>query len=194
MATKRTPVGDVRRSLIAAGHRVLRTSGVQGLTVRAVASEAGVAPMGVYNHLDGKDGLLSALVVDGFIQLRAAVAASTDPDAATRLRDAGRAYRRFALANPTLYHLMFSMFAGQNIDIGDSGAEALGELTELVRFGQAAGVIRADDPEQQTFAIWSCVHGAVSLELEAAGPDGENVDRDAIFEAVLELIERGVSA
>jgi hypothetical protein len=37
------------------------------------------------------------------------------------------------------------------------------------------------------------VHGAVSLELEAAGPDGANVDRDAIFETVLDLIERGVS-
>ncbi|MCK5752270.1 MAG: TetR/AcrR family transcriptional regulator, partial [Mycobacterium sp.] len=54
VAVRRTPAADVRDALIAAGHHVLATQGVKALTVRTVATEAGVAPMGVYNHLDGK--------------------------------------------------------------------------------------------------------------------------------------------
>ncbi|MBJ7290429.1 TetR/AcrR family transcriptional regulator [Williamsia sp.] len=187
MATKRTPGADVRAALVGAGHRVLADKGVRGLTVRAVAAEAGVAPMGVYNHLDGKDGLLAVIVADGFEQLRATTADAVDSDARRRLRDAGRRYRRFALDNPTLYRLMFS----ENCDLGgDAGLSALGALTEIVRYAQGAGVIRADDPFELTLAIWSCVHGAVSLELDAAAPIP--VDRDAIFESVLDVIEHGV--
>lgn len=188
MATRRTPGTDVRGALVSAGHRVLAAQGVRGLTVRAVAAEAGVAPMGVYNHLDGKDGLLDALVVDGFEQLRISTSSAVHADARVRLREAGRRYRGFALANPTLYRLMFS----EGCDLGgDAGLAALGALTEIVRYAQASGVVRDDDPFELTLAIWSSVHGAVSLELDAAAPIP--VDRDAVYESVLDLIDRGVA-
>ncbi|MCP2176505.1 TetR/AcrR family transcriptional regulator [Williamsia maris] len=189
MATKRTPGTDVRDALVSAGHRVLAAKGVRGLTVRAVATEAGVAPMGVYNHLDGKDGLVAVIVSDGFERLRATTAGTLDSDARQRLRESGRRYRRFALENPTLYRLMFSEECNLG---GDAGLAALGALTEIVRYAQAAGVVRDDDAFELTLAIWSCVHGAVSLELDGAAPIP--VDRDAIFESVLDLIENGVTA
>lgn len=61
-STRRTPATEVRTNLIASGRRILERDGVAGLTVRVVATDAGVAPMGVYNHFDGKEGLLDALV------------------------------------------------------------------------------------------------------------------------------------
>ena len=64
-------------------------------------------PMGVYNHFDGKEGLLNALVSDGFAEF-AGVVTAIDTDPAERLRNCGRNYRTFALANPNLYTLMFS--------------------------------------------------------------------------------------
>ncbi|GAA2062323.1 TetR/AcrR family transcriptional regulator [Williamsia deligens] len=187
MVTKRTPAAEVRDALIAAAHRVLAAQGVRGLTVRAVAAEAGVAPMGVYNHLDGKDGLMAVLVEDGFERLRQATVASADSDPVTRLRTAGRNYRAFALSNPTLYRLMFS---GQ-CDVGEAGIAALGALTELIRYGQASGIVRLDDPQELTMVVWSCVHGAVSLELDAAAPGSVAVDSEHVFESVLSMIERG---
>ena len=58
----RTSAGDVRPLLVAAGRRILERDGAAALTVRAVAKEAGVAPMGVYNHFDGNSAtLLSTL-------------------------------------------------------------------------------------------------------------------------------------
>src|ERR1700742_3632718 len=76
----RTPSADVERELLAAAEAVLVRDGPGGLTVRAVASEAGIAPMGVYNLLGGKDGLVDALLIKGFDMLRAAVAGGRGPE------------------------------------------------------------------------------------------------------------------
>ncbi len=59
----RTPSQDVERALVDAAEAVLVREGPAGVTVRAVAAEAGVAPMGVYNRFGGKDGLVSAILV-----------------------------------------------------------------------------------------------------------------------------------
>ena len=58
----RTRSADVERELLAAAETVLVREGPGGLTVRAVATEAGLSHMGVYNHLGGKDGLIEALL------------------------------------------------------------------------------------------------------------------------------------
>src|ERR1700761_5569207 len=72
----RTPSADIERELLTAAEAVLVRDGPGGLTVRAVAAEAGIAPMGVYNRLGGKDGLVDALLIKGFDRLRAAVDAA----------------------------------------------------------------------------------------------------------------------
>lgn len=186
----RTPAGDVRGLLLAAALRVLDSGGEKGLTVRAVAAEANVAPMGVYNHFDGKTGLMTALVTDGFAQLRNAVAAVVDADPHVRLQQAGVAYRAFALRSPTLYRMMFS---GQCTPDGDVAGSALGSLTEIIRYGQAAGTIRAGEPFDLTLQVWACVHGAVSLELDSSGPPGTEEHWAFIYQQTLDLISRGVA-
>ena len=186
----RTPAGDVRRLLLAAALRVLDEHGEKGLTVRAVATEAGVAPMGVYNHFDGKSGLTTALVTEGFAQLRNIIAGVVDADSHVRLQQAGIAYRTFALRSPTLYRIMFS---GQCKPEGGIGETALGSLTEIIRYGQAAGTIRAGDPFDLTLQVWACVHGAVSLELDGGGPPGDPSHWAFIYQQMLDLISRGVA-
>ena len=71
----RTPSANVERELVAAAEAVLVRDGPGGVTVRAVAAEAGIAPMGVYNRLGGKEGLVDALLIMGFDRLRASVEA-----------------------------------------------------------------------------------------------------------------------
>src|ERR1700729_1007481 len=107
----RTPSADIERELLAAAEAVLVRDGPGGLTVRAVAAEAGIAPMGVYNRLGGKDGLGDALLIKGFDQLRMsleeAMAAPGESAMRGRFIACGLAYRRFALANPHFYAIMF---------------------------------------------------------------------------------------
>src|SRR5437763_1087484 len=95
----RTPSADVERELLAAAEAVLVRDGPGGLTVRAVAAEADIAPMGVYNRLGGKDGLVDALLIKGFDRLResleASMAAHGEPVVRNRFIACGLAYRQF---------------------------------------------------------------------------------------------------
>ena len=184
----RTPATEVRANLVAAGRRLLEKQGATALTVRAVATEAGVAPMGVYNHFDGKDGLLNAVVTDGFRELGARIAAH-DADASTRLLNSGRQYRRFAIASPTMYELMFSTECHPDDDVAVGTFEV---LVDIIRYGQAAKVIMDGDPHSLAGQVWSCVHGAVSLELTSSHPPFLDLSDD--YEQLLGLIRRGIAA
>ena len=42
--------------------RLLRSDGLAGLTIRAVASGLGVTPIAAYNYVDGKEDLLRLVV------------------------------------------------------------------------------------------------------------------------------------
>ena len=183
----RTPAAEVRHALIAAGRRILERGGTAALTVRAVASEAGVAPMGVYNHFDGKDGLLDAVVIDGFAEFGQAVA-TTDSDARERLLNSGRAYRRFALDNPNLYELMFSTECQADEEVA---ANAFLVFTDVICYGQAAGIIRTGTPDELAFQAWSAVHGAVGLELAKSHPP--SLSAEAEFEGILAFTARGLA-
>ena len=169
----RTPSADVERELLAAAEAVLVREGPGGLTVRAVAAEAGIAPMGVYNRLGGKDGLVDALLIRGFDRLRTTVEQARDavgePSMRARFISCGLAYRQFALANPHFYAIMFgdtAVHKHENTDVGEHAAAAFGSLVNIVELAAAAGVIAAADPVEVAQQIWSSLHGAVALELE----------------------------
>src|SRR3984957_11363679 len=189
----RTPAADVERELLAAAEAVLVREGPGGLTVRAVATEAGIAPMGVYNRLGGKDGLVDALLIRGFDRLRAACEATAGPDATARFYDAGRRYREFALANPHFYAIMFEdaiphMF--DNPEVAEHAEAAFNALVRVVELTAAAGAIAAPDPVEVAQQIWSAIHGAVALELKGLI---QTEDPAATYQASLETLFRGLA-
>jgi AcrR family transcriptional regulator len=191
---RRPRTADVRTALVDAAVTVLERDGYAGLTVRAVAAEAGVAPMGVYNHLDGKDGLLAAALGRAFERLREATRWHADLPPVEAFRLLGENYRRFALETPVAYGLMFAgAVPGKVMDlVGPHADPAFDELLTSVRIAQREGVVRDGDPRLLAMAIWSAVHGAVSLEitsgdheLTAGGPE--------VYAGVIAMIERGLA-
>ncbi|WP_143965897.1 TetR/AcrR family transcriptional regulator [Gordonia zhaorongruii] len=184
----RTSAADIRTSLVAAGRRIVERDGASALTVRAVATEAGVAPMGVYNHFAGKDGLISAVATDGFAAFGDAIA-QTDADAVDRLRNSGMAYRRFALANPAMYGLMFDGHSAPDPLVAEN---AFSVITDIIRYGQVAGVIRSGDAQALASHTWAAVHGAVSLEITAPRPS--DADPAEIYDGLLDMVARGLAA
>ncbi len=190
----RTRSEDVEQALLAAAEAVLAREGLAGVTVRAVAAEAGVAPMGVYNRFGSKDGLIAALVGRSFDLLREAVADHGEVDPLERLRASGRRYREFALSHPQHYAVIFLNRPGE-IGHDDPAVEqharaAFEALVEHVGYGMAQGAIRAGDPVDLAQQIWSAVHGAVALEL------GELIlteDPQVTYEHLLELVLAGIS-
>jgi AcrR family transcriptional regulator len=192
----RTPSADVERELLSAAEAVLVRDGPSALTVRAVAAEAGIAPMGVYNRLGGKDGLIDALLIMGFDRLRASIEAGREPDIRVRLVNCGLRYRQFALANAHFYKIMFGGAIKRDHDSGDSGvveehaSAAFSALVRMVELAAAAGVISAPDPIEVAQQIWSAVHGAVSLELEGLVL---TPDPGATYAAFMETLVRGLA-
>jgi AcrR family transcriptional regulator len=188
----RTRSRDVEGALSDAAERVLVRDGLPGLTVRAVATEAGVAPMGVYNRFGSKDGLLAAVLVRGFQGLRAAVTEDADPDPVTRLVASGRNYRRFALARPQHYGAMFGAglaSATPTAELAEAADACFGALVEHVRYAITSGALREADPTDAAQRIWSSVHGAVALEL---GGLVQTPDAGATYEALLQTLIAGL--
>ena len=58
---RRTASHQVSAALLDAAEAVLDRDGTGGVTVRAVAQQAAVSPMSVYNRFESKDGLIVAL-------------------------------------------------------------------------------------------------------------------------------------
>jgi AcrR family transcriptional regulator len=188
----RTPSRDVQAALVDAAEAVLVREGPGALTVRAVAIEAGVAPMGVYNRFGSKEGLVEALLVRGFEGLRRAVAPHGELDPLDRLRQAGIRYRQFALANREQYGAMFGGLAtGEpSAELMNCAGEAFQELVDHVSTGQAAGRLIPGEPRDLAQQIWSAVHGAVTLEM---GGRMFADDPEVIYRALVELLVRGLS-
>jgi AcrR family transcriptional regulator len=165
----RTPSQDVQQNLLDAAEAVLVREGLAGVTVRAVAAEAGVAPMGVYNRFGNKDGLIDALVMRSFDLLREAVEEHGEQDPIERLRASGVRYREFALSHPQHYNVIFINNPGRgdegNPEVEKCARGAFEALVAHVVYGIQAGVIRDGDPVDLAQQIWSTVHGAVALEL-----------------------------
>ena len=188
----RTPSAEVERDLVAAAEAVLVRDGPGAVTVRAVAAEAGIAPMGVYNRLGGKDGLVHALLIIGFDRLRAAIESGTEPDMLTRLHACGLRYREFALSNPHFYAIMFEdaiPHEHDSLEVQAHAQAAFAALVRMVELAAAAEQIVAPDPTEIAQQIWSAVHGAVALELKdlVLTPDPA-----ATYRAFLATILRGL--
>ena len=193
----RTPSADVERELLAAAEAVLVREGPGGLTVRAVAAEAGIAPMGVYNRLGGKDGLVEALLIRGFDRLRVSLeesfAAAAEPAMRARFISCGLAYRRFALANPHFYAIMFEdaiPHEFDNAEVAEHATACFGALVRAVELSAAAGVIAAPDPLEVAQQIWSAVHGAVALELKGLV---QTPDAQYTYRAFIATLIRGLA-
>lgn len=189
----RTPSARVAPELLHAAERVLVKDGLRGLTVRAVAAEAGVAPMSVYNQFGGKAGLLAALPLAGLRRLEAAIEAGEEADAGARLRHCCLQYREFALANPQLYDLLFEGAAPGERESARGRKHAGGCLSLLARnveLAAAAGVIAVRDAYEAAQQIWCALHGAVALELRGLA---QTLDPAQTYRALVDTILRGLA-
>ncbi|GKQ53172.1 TetR family transcriptional regulator [Bradyrhizobium sp. Ce-3] len=191
--------GDLHEALLRAAERVLERDGLAGLTLRAVAREAGVSHAAPTHHFGDLTGLLSELAAIGFRQFGQAMAAA-DASAATPPEKgvaSAKAYVAYAQAHPGMYGLMFrserldhsrpslheaseASFAGLTRGVGASRHEQISK--EQLTLDQAAAIASA----------WSLVHGFTMLMLDGRlktildrAPAGTSVE--ALLTAMLRL-------
>ncbi|MCA1455856.1 TetR/AcrR family transcriptional regulator [Bradyrhizobium sp. BRP22] len=189
--------GALHEALLTAAERVLEREGLAGLTLRAVAREAGVSHAAPTHHFGDLTGLLSELAAIGFRQfndaMRTAVAGGATITEKAMAR--AKAYIAYAQAHPGMYSLMFrterldmarpslheaagAAFAGLAGAVGESRHEHIEE--RKLSLDQAAAIVRA----------WSLVHGFTTLLLDDRLADvlkrlPEGTTAEALLDAML---------
>jgi AcrR family transcriptional regulator len=192
--------GDLHEALLQAAERVLERDGLAGLTLRAVAREAGVSHAAPTHHFGDLSGLLSELAAIGFRMFNAAMVEAGNSETLPLMKALARAkaYVAYALAHPGMYGLMFrterldmsrpslheaanASFAGLAGSIGAQRQEQISQAA--LSLDQAAAIARA----------WSLVHGFTMLLLDdrlsdvlRRLPKGTTVDQ--LFEAMLKSL------
>lgn len=189
MARPRTHDESLRRRLLDVASRATSERGEAGVTVRAVAAEAGTSPSAVYALFGSREKLLAAVTTEGFRRFAAHLAAvprTADPLA--DLRALGAAYRTSALADPHFYRVMFHLVAeprqeresphaagGAPDAPGVTGTSAIERGTFDVLRDAVSRVLpetTAERVETVALGLWGLAHGLVSLEL-AGHLDGD---------------------
>jgi AcrR family transcriptional regulator len=182
--------GALRDALLEAAETVLERDGLIGLTLRAVAREAGVSHAAPTHHFGDLTGLVSELAAIGFRQFNAAMAAAPGMGKA-----GAAAYVDYAQAHPGMYGLMFrterldmtrpvlreaanAAFAGLAGAIGARRHEHISAAALTLE--QGAAIARA----------WSLVHGFTTLLLDGRLSDilrrmPEGTDVETLLGAML---------
>ncbi|MCA2215188.1 TetR/AcrR family transcriptional regulator [Jidongwangia harbinensis] len=94
-----------------AGRRLLVTGGPAAISLRAIARDMGMTAPAIYRYFDSLDALVRAIVTDLFEELRISVeevaAAHAGAPPLTRVAHLARGFRRWSLAHPAEFALMF---------------------------------------------------------------------------------------
>jgi len=168
----------MRSTLLHAALTVLQRDGAAALTVRNITAEAGCSTTGVYTYFGGKHGLVEAIYVDGFESFDRTLSATY---AAGDLLESGRAYRRWALGNPTHYLVMFGRAVPDFEPSEVAHERASQSFNGLIAAVTLAG---ANDPLASAYHLFATVHGYVMLELVGIAPLGFDVF-DELYEVGL---------
>jgi AcrR family transcriptional regulator len=178
---------DTERVVDAAA-AIADAEGLEAVTLARVASALGVRAPSLYNHVDGRAGLLRALALRGVRQLTAALReAAIGRSGADALAATARAYRAYAGAHPGLYA---AGVAAPSPDDAEHQAAAQ-ETVDVVYAVLRAWELEGDDAVHATRAFRSAVHGFVLLE--ASGGFGIPVDVDTSFERLLATLAGGLA-
>jgi AcrR family transcriptional regulator len=175
---------------------LLANEGLEGLSLRRLAREAGVSHGAPLRHFASLSVLRAEVAARGFARLSAAIdessaALAPGAGALARLAAAGRAYTRVALANPSLFALMFRP---EDLDIANEAyiRESSGAFDHLqvhVRAAQDTGWHADRDTRVLASSVWAAVHGLASLWAQGAflGPVPDASIED-VLATTLELV------
>ncbi len=137
---------DASRSLVESG-------GVDGLSMRKVAAEVGVAPTAIYWHFGGRDELLHAVLDDMIAELPRLAVRGSDPHA--RIASLARAFRAQVMGTTPMQQLAE--------ELGRSAELSVPVQVLLAREVEAAG-LSGVDAANAVRAVLFMVGGFILIE------------------------------
>jgi AcrR family transcriptional regulator len=181
---------SIRDEMLHAAVGLLDDHGPDALQTRKVASATGTSTMAVYTHFGGMRTLIAAVAKEGLRQFDEALAVPQTGDPVADLFTCGGAYRRYAIARPHMYRLMFGSTSAHGINAParnvltltlaeiDQDYPSFAHVVRGVHRCMLAGRITVGSPDDDATVVataaqfWALIHGFVMLEL--AGYYGED--------------------
>jgi AcrR family transcriptional regulator len=143
------------RAILQAALEIASENTWEAVTIRRVAERIEYSPSAIYKYFEDKEGILFALLRQGFQQQLAALEriSAQERNPSARLLQIAAAYWDFAWHHPTLYQLMFDL---------------KGKVREVVEAKAAFLVVRRAIEESATPALKGA--GLVKTSAEADQP------------------------
>lgn len=188
--------GNLREALVETAVELGREKGPDGIVIREVARRTGVSHNAAYRHFADRDDLLREVAHYGMDRLSAAMLRRvnrvrvTDPleRARRRLREVGKAYVEYALAEPGLFAVAF-----HPITLGDLSGPYR-HLTEALDDCVEAGFMRPEKRPGAELPCWAGVHGFSMLYGTGPMRDVPRRQRDADLAQLLDRIDDSLRA
>ncbi len=135
--------------------RMIEVQGPEGLSLRAIAAELGVAPNALYRYYPDRAALEDGIANAAAEQLRSTIdAASRGKSGKEAILAAGKAYRSFAIEHRAIYQLLM-----RTTNTPPAHLALWASIVQLI--AATAGARRA--PEAAV-ALWGYLHGMVEME------------------------------
>ncbi len=171
---------------------IVRTGSDQAVTLRSVAREVGIAAPSIYAHFPDRDAIIDAVVVESLGQLRTEILAAAEEheDPVDSLLAGCAGYVGFGTREPARYRLLFGSPRIKNAaadcsPVLPSGLQAFQTLVDSLENCARAGRSETDDPFGDAVALWTALHGQVTLR--AGLPDFPWPPTDTVEQLVRRL-------
>jgi AcrR family transcriptional regulator len=163
-----------RAQIISAARRIAELEGWSNVTVRRLSDEISYSQPVLYSHFASREGILSAVAIEGFQELGLALEkARKRVKGGNAVESVAGAYLDFAASSPALYEAMFSL--GLTVPFGEAATPpelrfAFSQLLELFE-GQSSR------PEVLTELFWASLHGIAELTRTRRFPRSRQKER-----------------
>ncbi|WP_410586179.1 TetR/AcrR family transcriptional regulator [Amycolatopsis sp. lyj-23] len=178
--------GRLRTVLLDEAQRVLREKGVDGLSLRDLAREAGVSHAAPRWHFPDRRALLDALAEAGFDRLATearAVLDRSEDDSEARLHAVASGYLEFALRDAALLDLMFTTRKSEpSPGLIEASDRLFGTTREIIEAAQRDGTLPKGDPERLQMLFVAMLHGIAAFAT--SGRIAEATAKDLLRDVV----------
>ncbi len=161
--------GNLAETLVITAAKLLEEKGIEALSLRGVAREAGVSQAAPYHHFKDRKALLAAVATRGFREItrRMDSRKKSGNSDTNELIDIGAEYVLFAVDNPNLFRLMFGPELHLYKEDANYPAAAAASSDSL------SSTLRSLHPEMSKKKIeasyisaWALVHGLATLMVD----------------------------
>ncbi len=184
-----------RDRILSAACDLLVNGGLDGLSMRKLATKVGVTAPSLYRHYESKETVLVDVVGEAFKVFAQYLYRALDGRTPVeRFRLTGRSYLAFALEHPQYYALLHAAHEIMGHEAlpheATDHACAVGQfMVDRVREGMECGMLKAGPPETVARTIWAHAHGLVSIYHRGLFRIEEAEFRDLFLESGWRLME-----